>query len=419
MTRQRERTTTDVRRIATLGAALSANKGSASMLQAVTDRLPDLLGPCHFSVLTTYPDEDRRAATGAGVEIESCRPLQLLAVLPLAVLVAVARRLGRSGRIFCRTPILRTLDDADVVVDIAGISFVDGRGLPILAYNTLMTSVPLLLGRPVVKCSQALGPFHRPLNRLAARQVLPRLQWIGARGPETERHLAELGLTNVGTANDLAFVMKQPAEATAAVERLLAPVPARFVAVSPSEVVAGYCRKEGIDYPGLMAGFIDRLTAGGHHVVLVPHSARPSAPAGRMNDLPLCRAIHTAVARPEHCTLVDAPLGPPELRALIARSETLVTSRFHAMISALATTTPVLVVGWSHKYAEVLRGFDLEDCVIDYRDLSPAQLHERFVTLEARTDDVCRKIDEHLPASVEGAMRNIAEIGAVVGVPAP
>ena len=45
-------------RVATLGAAFSANKGAASMLYAVIQNLPDSLGRCRFDVLTTYPDED-------------------------------------------------------------------------------------------------------------------------------------------------------------------------------------------------------------------------------------------------------------------------------------------------------------------------------------------------------------------------
>ena len=42
----------------------------------------------------------------------------------------------------------------------------------------------------------------------------------------------------------------------------------------------------------------------------------------------------------------------------------IVTSRFHAMISALVERTPLLVVGWSHKYGEVLAQFGLVDAAM-------------------------------------------------------
>ena len=81
-----------------------------------------------------------------------------------------------------RTPGLRPLLDADVVVDVAGISFVDGRGLPIVGYNVLMTALPLLVGTPVVKASQAVGPFRlagQPLGRPGGAAEGPRVRAVG------------------------------------------------------------------------------------------------------------------------------------------------------------------------------------------------------------------------------------------------
>ena len=45
-------------RVAIVGAALSANKGAAAMLETVIARQPEVSGPCTFDILTTYPDAD-------------------------------------------------------------------------------------------------------------------------------------------------------------------------------------------------------------------------------------------------------------------------------------------------------------------------------------------------------------------------
>ena len=42
-------------------------------------------------------------------------------------------------------------------------------------------------------------------------------------------------------------------------------------------------------------------------------------------------------------------------------------SRFHAMVTALSSKIPVLVIGWSHKYLEVMRSFGQAGMVIDHR----------------------------------------------------
>ncbi|HSL81552.1 MAG TPA: polysaccharide pyruvyl transferase family protein, partial [Thermoanaerobaculia bacterium] len=349
-------------RVAVIGAAFSANKGSASMLQAVLDNLPAVLGPCRFEVLTTYPGADARERPSPEVGVVSYRPRELVfPLLPLAVAAALLRAVGLRARALRRLhPALRALSEADVVVDVAGISFVDGRPFPLLVYNVLMTGVPLLLGARVVKCSQALGPFRRPLNRAGARLVLPRLAAVVARGDSTWTNLRELGLGNARRAADLAFTMALPEAAREEAARLLAEhgVDGPFVAVVPSAVVEGYCRPRGIDYPGWLGALIDRIAEGGADVVLVPHAARPGRPGSRMNDLPLVRELHGRVAS-ERCRLIDRSLPPDVLRAVIERAGQLVTSRFHAMISALSVGTPVLVVGWSHKYEEVLRDFGL------------------------------------------------------------
>lgn len=43
------------------------------MLQAVVDRLPEHIGPCEITVLTTYPHEDRSQNPNEDVRIVSLR----------------------------------------------------------------------------------------------------------------------------------------------------------------------------------------------------------------------------------------------------------------------------------------------------------------------------------------------------------
>ena len=382
-------------RIATLGAALSANRGAASMLQAVIDNVPD----ARFSVLTTFPAEDRDEARDERATIVSAEPLELAILLwPLGLLIALLRTCRLPWRWLCMRPALRHLRDADLVVDIAGISFADGRGIPIVVYNALMTSLPLLLGRPTVKLSQAMGPFRSPINRTLARLVLPRLDAVCARGAGTEAHCAELGLTNVVPAADLAFTMASPPART---------FPRPTVGLAPSGVGHGYCEKAGIDYPALLAGVVDRIVAERDvDVVVFPHSSRRQVTGGRMDDRPVCRLVFERVRTTERVTLVDDPLDHHELRALIAGCELLVTSRFHAMISALATTTPVLVVGWSHKYREVLDEIGLEGCEVDWRAADSDLVFDRTCDLLDRRDEVRATIAAALPAVQARSARN-------------
>lgn len=421
------RSTTPRVRLATVGAASSANKGAASMLQALIDGAEDHLGPCSIDVLTTYPATDRleppRATGSTEVAIVPATPVGLVLMAPLALLVWVLDRLRVPSGLLLRTQAMRALRRADVVVDVSGISFVDGRGLPTLVYNTLVTGIPLLLGAEVVKCSQALGPFERPLNRVVARTVLGRCAAVCPRGERTERHLAALRLpatTRVVPAADLAFAMVVTDEDRAEADAVLARHGLdgeRFLGVMPSSVVERYCEKEGIDYVGLVATFIDEtVRRSGTRVLLAPHSARPDDAPGRMNDRPVCRAVHAAVADHDRCVLLDESLRPGVLRALVERCDLLATSRFHAMISSLATGTPVLVVGWSHKYAEVLAEFGLERWVCDFTELGATELARAFAELADQDDEVRRAIAAGISRVRQRAGRNFdAVAGALAG----
>lgn len=402
--------------VVALGAALSANKGAASMLQAVVDHVDDIASGARIVSLSTYPDDDRSANRNGALEIVSYTPMQMVfPTLPLAVLIFVSRLLGFSGRGFALTEALRALMNADAVADIAGISFVDGRGLATLLYNTLMTGIPLLVGAKIVKVSQALGPFQRRSTQLAASLVLPRLETIIARGPTTASHLVDFGLDNVVEGADVAFLMEVREEHESAAIALRAGRDASYVAVSPSSVVDAIWGDRDDEYATHIAGLcdfvVDELEK---DVVIVAHSARTGHGESRMNDLPLCREIHGRVQARERVQLVDASLDPAVLRSLIGKAEALVTSRFHAMISGLATLTPVVVVGWSHKYHEVMAEFSLDRFVISHDEYRPESAAGLVTEAVERTDSISELIDMNLARVVDSSRRSLDAIRQTV-----
>lgn len=361
-------------RVAIVGAALSANKGAAAMLETVIARQPSVSGPCTFDILTTYPGADAPLVpAGAPARVVGLEPVRLALVeFPVAVLVRIARTL-RLPTGWARARGCRAILDADVVVDVAGISFADGRGIPITVYNALMTGVPLLLGTPTVKAAQAMGPFRNPVNRLLARLVLPRLSAVCARGARTREHLDTLGLVNVTDVADLAFSLEEAASLPSSVRGAVDALGA-YLVVMPSAVVRKLHEARGADYVADVERLVRMLrSATGLAIVVAPHSYRPGQPEGRMNDGPVCREVCARLADDDGVLCIDEDLTAGELRHLIAGARVLVTSRFHAMISGLSTCVPTVVVGWSHKYREVLDDFGLVENGMDSTVLSEPQ----------------------------------------------
>ena len=404
-------------RIAIIGAALSANKGAAAMVESVMARLPNEMGECHFDVLTTYPEADEsRVPEGVDAAVVGLQPLRLALVeFPIACLALVARTL-RLPLFWVRSRGCRTMLDSAVVVDVAGISFADGRGFAIVVYNALMTGVPLLLGVPVVKAAQALGPFQSMPNKWLAPLVLRRVKTVCARGARTREHLDSLGGVNAVDVADLAFSLDEAAGLPIEVSSALGSIDSNFIVVMPSAVVRGIFEAKGGDYVTAMASLVSEIrNKTGRSVVIAPHSYRAGLPEGRMNDGPVCREVASACAGDIQVLGLDADLTAGELRRLVALSSVLVTSRFHAMISGLATSTPTVVVGWSHKYKEVLDDFGLSSLGLDSSALNnPSEIADVVARVLSTRDELSQQISAALPAVKIRSLRNFSAIAEAV-----
>jgi polysaccharide pyruvyl transferase WcaK-like protein len=400
-------------RIAIIGAALSANKGAAAMVESVMARLPKEMGECHFDILTTYPDADApRVPAGADAAVVGLQPLRLALVeFPIACLALVVRKL-RIPLFWVRSRGCRSMLDSSVVVDVAGISFADGRGFAIVAYNALMTGVPLLLGVPTVKAAQALGPFQSVPNKWLAPLVLRHVKTVCARGARTREHLDSLGGVNSIDVADLAFSLDEAASFPEAVSVALGTVNKDFIVVMPSAVVRGIYESSGGNYVSAMAALVvDIRQLTGRSVVIAPHSYRAGLPEGRMNDGPVCREVAAACSGDTQVLGLDFDLTAGELRHLVAHSSILVTSRFHAMISGLATSTPTVVVGWSHKYKEVLDDFGLSNLGLDSSALNrPSEIAEIVSKVFTSKSEISQQITAALPAVKVRSLRNFSAI---------
>ena len=387
------------------------------MVETVVARLPETLGNCEFSLLTTYPGDDKKhVRPGMPVQVVGFEPLRVALVeFPIAILAAAARLLRLPLR-WVRSRACRAMLNSDVVVDVAGISFADGRGVPITVYNSLMTGIPLLLGVPTVKAAQALGSFNTQPNKLLAQIVLPRLSAICARGARTREHLNSLKLSNVTDVADLAFSLEESASLPPLVQAQMPSNGEPFIVVMPSAVVKGLYEATGANYVEAMATLVQAIRATSQlPVVIVPHSYRVGQGEGRMNDGPVCREVTAACANDSQVIGIDADLTAGELRRIVSLSKVLVTSRFHAMISGLATSTPTVVVGWSHKYREVLDDFGLADFGMDSAELShPERIVQKVQFALQNCDGISSQIEKALPAVREKSARNFEVIAQVI-----
>ncbi|MFP7759737.1 polysaccharide pyruvyl transferase family protein [Marisediminicola sp. LYQ134] len=387
--------------ISIIGSAFSGNKGASAMLESAITTLRARIPGVTFTLFSMYPSEDAALNDHADVEIIDARPRQLGVNINT---LALAYRVLRPARsiLRSRSRAVAALAKSDVLLDQGGITFADGRE-KFLLYNVASILPALNIGTAVFKCAQAVGPFMSPVNRIAAKTFLPKVATIVTRGRITHDFARGLGLTNIHAGADYAFSLELDGTEHDVASSVLDTAffdEGRVVGISPSVVVQKKVDAAGAagDYSAHVVALINHLTARGLKVFLVPHSVRTGTDATHNNDLPLCRDLFARIDHRDRVLFADTELPSQVLRYLIGRCDFFIASRFHAMVSSLAMKVPTLVIGWSHKYREVLEMFDLEEWAMGFATASADAMIARFRELEAAEDSVRAKLEEHLPA---------------------
>jgi polysaccharide pyruvyl transferase WcaK-like protein len=389
-------------KFAIIGSALAGNKGAAAMLESSIQTLGKKYPDAEFVLLSVYPEEDKKLNIYDNLTILPATAKKVgLVMNPLAVLYKIMPPLRNT--ILLKSPQLRAIKEADVLLDQGGITFTDGREV-FLLYNVASILPAMMVGTKVVKCAQALGPFNNPINKMVSRLVLPRVKLIIARGEKTFEHLNGLGLKNFKLATDYAFSLdiseKDEKDAKAIYKELSKGIDFRnkqVVGISPSVVVEKKCLKKSIDYISLMQWFISDLISKGNVVVLLPHSVRSDVAKKHNNDLPLCQNIYDGLDDKSGCVFINREVSSQALRYIIGQTDLFIACRFHAMISSLSMSVPTMVLGWSHKYMEILDLFGVKEYGLDSSKLSKKLLTEKFNELERNKESIKKKLDKELP----------------------
>ncbi len=399
--------------VAITEASYSGNKGAAAMLQSSIRQLHDAYGErLNVNLMSVYPADDRKQVPFDFVKIVPAKPEKVLLVaFPCAVAYRLFRWLPPVKKLLLKQPMLKAYSRTDLTLNEAGVSMVDSRGFVMNVYSFVCSAIPMLMGVPVIKYSQALGTFKKTYNRLLAKWQLPKFRKIIARGEITRENLAGIGITgNVTVCADGAFTMEDDPATAEKVRKLWEGDPffrGDVVGLSISNVVNNKCAEKGLDYPKIIADFIGELNRQGYHVLIIANAARLGSTKTRTNDLMLGDRIFEACGDHEAVRWYHEEMTAEELREHIGRCRFLVASRFHSMIAGLERGVPVMLVGWSHKYKEVLDQFELGEYAADFSALGPETLAAGFERLRADEELIREKLRAHISEVKESSKDNI------------
>lgn len=393
--------------IALCGACMSGNIGGPALYISFAEELQRHLPEARFTVLSKYPQEDAPACRKRGWKVCDMRTKrQLLPGVFIGLLAWLLRTLHLPYKWLFRGDFEAYLT-GDVLVDMSGISFTDHRPGTGILINSLWFIPALGAGIPIVKASQAMGPFEKPYIRLASLFFLKRMQLLIARGAKSEQYLKELLPThNIHQLPDSAFSLL--AADKEQVDDLLAqagvPANTSYCVFGPSHIVDMYAdSKEKNVYVDSLASVAQwLLEESDTHIVLLPHESKNSSE----DDHAVCKAIAARLA-PSARVHVIPPVADPKLaKGLCARAAVAVGSRFHFLVATLSSGVPSLAIAWSHKYLEMMQMLGQEDMVISHEHTSVDGLIQHVKRLWNERDSRKKTIDSLKPDVINAAKNN-------------
>lgn len=344
------------------------NRGGQLMLWATIRRLrtrqPDVRGAVDAERKAPFAS---RAAYGLHTLFPSLprdRPRKTKYIRPVGRVIS---RLVKPGRLHHYG--LVGSNQADAVLDIAGYAY--GDKWPVLNTSLSVTRYRdyKRRDRPVVLLPQMLGPFGSPGHRDAFRELASAATRIYARDSislEASKEALGAEASKLRLAPDLTIEVP-PGR-----------LPNGFSDEKPYVVVVPNARmldKATADwqtrYVGVLEGAIRGLLGEGVRVVVMRHEAD-------RGDGELAERL-SSLSGAERLELTD----PLQMKAVLAKAQLVISSRFHAVVSSLSSGTPCLTLGWAHKYAALHGDFNVPELFIDEPSTGEELAARALVALEA------------------------------------
>jgi len=256
--------------------------------------------------------------------------------------------------------------DCAAVVDISGFAYGDFWG-PEKLQRRLGRALTMWhrQRQKLILLPQAFGPFTNGQLASGMRDVLNQADLVFPRDRVSTGYLSDLGVASDKLEQFPDFTHEVPGR-----RRGSYPAPKSYFCLIPNaKITVGRTAGEIERYERFFVDAASRLRSvlGVEPVVLR---------FGGHEDEKLVELLSSRIVPAPRCfTVAD----PRFAKGLIGSSVAVVSSRFHAVVSALGSSVPCLAVGWSHKYGEAMSEFDCARYSLSLKDPNMYDALDEFV----------------------------------------
>ena len=399
-------------RILLIGTFCSLNKGDAAMQISAYRSLASAVPGAEITILTPFPDIDRRTYTDQRVCLTSRRrPIAAASLLARALMWrALKGTLGIDVKPLLGSAELQKYRHADVVVDLSGDTLTEDYGVASFISHLMPILTAIALQRPVVLCAQTIGPLGvtRPLGRFA----LNRVSLVTAREEITHAYLNDLGIDGPPRhlTADIAFLL-EPAGPEKVREVMAAEgiveTDRPLVGIALSQVMGQRFRTDAPDrFQDMMALVADHIVEKLEAFVVL--AAHVTGPGTSRDDRVMARLVHQKIRHPDHARVIEGDYRPEELKGLFKCFELFLGLRMHSNIAALSMGVPTIALGYSVKTRGIMRMAGQERWVCDISGLALSEIISKIDAIWGEREQVREELRTSMVEIRNSAQKNVA-----------
>jgi len=360
----------------------SWNKGSAAQVISTMEILAKYFNKIEFILSSQYPNLDKKEAQKNNYNIKIVDfikqvdnsnsykqymyiKLQIISRLIQCIKYKIFKSLKINNEYISRNDWLKELAECDIVINLSGDSFSDGKGGNIL-WSGLEALCCIVLKKPLVFFSQSIGPF-RKRNMLLAKYCLNKAKIIIVREEISKEYLDNLNIKSpIYITADCAFILK-PAN----YERIKNILEEEQVSIKKNPLIGVSTNvlfdRENEMYSQEMAQLIDVIIEKfDAQIMIIPHVISPFKD-GSNDDRAAGVKIFEQCRNKDNIILIKGEYSPQELKGLIGLTDAFIGGRMHANIAALSSAIPTIAIAWSHKYYGIMSAVGQEQYAFNFK----------------------------------------------------
>lgn len=389
------------------------NKGAEAMLRTVQREIGKRISNVSFYVFTAQNQAQVFNSSGIfAIVVTSSLRNKLLHSFPLSKIYTNNKLKRKNPDFACAIKISKTSafqilkqNNFDVIIDISGYGYGDAWSVERCKNTWAWVKYCKNNNKPYIFLPQAWGAFENKDIAAWTRKNVENAKLFFARDYESKKYLSvlcEKKLSDLRMAPDIAFQFKGANKNVG--ESILHNLGFKFgkrpiIGLVPNMRVYERTVGEGSDnnYVKLLVEVanycIEKL---GASVLCLPNEIKVLGKSGH-DDRFLCGIIQASVNKNEHCFTTRDYHYCETIKSILSNLDLLVASRFHSLVFGLSSGIPVMALGWSHKYVELLMGFGLKDYICNLDQLDKGVVTKKLDTIWADRENIKKKIITVLP----------------------